>query len=511
MKSRTFYTGRNILWGYVSSTVTILLSFLSRTVFIYTIGIEYLGINGLFTSILGVLSLTELGIGTAMNYSLYKPVAEGDREMVKSLMKLYKTAYRWIAIVVLCLGMILLPFLDKLIKGAEGLRYIKLYYSIFLFNTVSSYFVSYKYGLINAEQKNYIITNITTVFNVITNITQIVFVLLFKRYIVYLFLQASFQLAQKIYIAIYINKTYPYLQEKNVVSLGMDETRKISRNVRALIFHKIGEISVNQTDNIIISAFIDVTSVGLVSNYTLITSTVNTFVNVIFNGTTGSLGNLFATADRKKQLQVFKVMDFVGFWIFSFASIAIVALVQPFISLIWGEKYTLPLTVVGLFILNNYMVGLRISINNIKIAGGIFERDKYLAIIQSITNLVLSIVLVRKIGLVGIFIGTIVSGAVPSLIRPYIVFKELFQEESVQYYVLYLKRLILTVAIAVLCYVISKNIMRNMIWQAFIVDALIIGVLPNVVFLLLYGRSEEFKYLLTMVKAYFIRKNRIVH
>ena len=166
---------------------------------------------------------------------------------------------------------------------------------------------------------------------------------------------------------------------------------------------------------------------------------------------------------------------------------------------------------VGLFILNNYMVGLRISINNIKIAGGIFERDKYLAIIQSITNLVLSIVLVRKIGLVGIFIGTIVSGAVPSLIRPYIVFKELFQEESVQYYVLYLKRLILTVAIAVLCYVISKNIMRNMIWQAFIVDALIIGVLPNVVFLLLYGRSEEFKYLLTMVKAYFIRKNRIVH
>ena len=230
-------------------------------------------------------------------------------------------------------------FLNNLIKGAQGIIHLKLYYLIFLFNTVSSYFVSYKYGLINAEQKTYIVTNITAIFNVVMNIVQIILIVIFNNYVFYLLTQAIFQLFQKIYMAFYINNKYPYLREKNTIPLSKEEKTNISKNVRALIFHKIGEISVNQTDNIIISAFINIITVGLVSNYMLTISTVNIFVNIIFNGMIGSLGNLFAVESKEKQFQIFKVMDFVGYWIFSFSSVSIISLIQPFIELMWGREY----------------------------------------------------------------------------------------------------------------------------------------------------------------------------
>lgn len=503
MKSRILYTGKNIFWGYISSFLTILLSFVCRTAFIRTIGVDYLGINGLFTSVLGVLSLTELGIGTAMNYSLYKPVADNDTEKIKSLMKVFKSAYRIVALTVAVLGLVIIPFLDVLVKGAEGIKHVKIYYLVFLFNTVSSYFVSCKYSLVNADQKHYVITNITAVFNIAMHAFQIAALFVFKSYVVYLGLQALIQLIQKLYTAIYINKHYPYLKEKEVPPLENTEKKKIISNVKALILHKIGEISVNQTDNIIISAFVNVTTVGLVSNYTLITNTVNTFVNVAFGGTTGSLGNLFASDDKDKQYKVFRTMDFVDFWIYSFSSVALFALIQPFISLMWGAEYILPISVVALFILNNYMLGQRITINNIKVAGGIFDQDKYLALIQSIVNLVVSVALAFKFGLIGVYIGTIVSGVVPSLVRPYIVYKNLFRTKVFEYYISYFVRLTLTALMCICAYFSVNAIMAELTWLRFFICVVIVAIAPNLILFVLYFRTNEFKYLLSILKGLF--------
>ena len=495
MKSRVLYTGKNIFWGYISSVLTILLSFICRTAFIRTIGVGYLGINGLFTSVLGVLSLTELGIGTAMNYSLYKPVAENDIEKIKSLMDVYKTAYRIVAFVVAGIGLAILPFLNVLVKGAEGIEHVKIYYLIFLFNTVSTYFVSYKYSLVNADQKHYVISNISAVFSVLMHFFQIFILVAFKSYILYLILQAFMHLAQKVYTAIYIDKRYPYLKDKNVKPLEKGEKNKIIGNVKALMLHKIGEISVNQTDNIIISAFINVTTVGLVSNYTLITNTVNQFVNIIFNGTIGSLGNLFASGDKEKQYKVFRTMDFADFWIFSFSSVALFSLVQPFISLMWGSQYKLPLAFLSLFILNNYMMGQRISVGNIKAAGGIFKQDKYLALIQSAVNLGVSVVMALKFGLVGVYIGTIVSGLIPSIMRPYIVYKNLFDKKIREYYLDYIVRIVLTAIMCVGGYWFVGFITADASWIRFFIAVAVIGIVPNLILLLLYFKSEEFKYL----------------
>jgi len=331
--SRTTSAAKNIVWGYIGNFATMITSFLSRTVFIYTIGVTFLGINGLFLNILGVLSFSELGIGTAMNYSLYKPVAEGDTEKIKSLMHLYRSAYRLIALVVTVFGLVLLPFLPYIIKGEEGIRYIPIYYLIFLFNTVSSYFVTYKYGLINAEQKGYLLTNINSISSFAIALIQIFVLLIFRNFLLYLLVQAVAQLIQKVFTASYINKKHPYLSEKNVQKLEDSEKQALKTNVKALIVHKIGDISVYQTDNILISAFINVTLVGLISNYNLLLSTVTGFSSIIFNSLTAGFGNIIATESKEKQLQIFNVYHFLGFWLYGFIAICFIVLVQPFITL----------------------------------------------------------------------------------------------------------------------------------------------------------------------------------
>ena len=495
LKSRLVYTGKNVFWGYAGSIVTALMSFVLRTAFIHTIGIDYLGINGLFTSVLGVLTLTELGIGTAMNYSLYKPVSENDTEKIRVLMHLYKRAYRVVAAVVAGLGLIILPFLKYIIKGADGIEYVSIYYLVFLFNTVSSYFVSYKYSLVNADQKNYLVTNITAVSTVLMNVVQIAVLTVFKSYIFYLVTQTVFQLAQKIYTSYYIDRRYPYLKDKSACAPDRSETEKIKKNVKGLILHKVGEISVYQTDNIIISAFINIATVGLVSNYTLIINAVNSFVNVAFSSTTGSLGNLFATDDNEKHHEIFNVLDFIGFWIFGFTSVAIFALAQPFITLIWGGKYVLPIAVVSLIMLNNYLVGQRISVNNIKVAGGIFTQDKYLSIMQGIVNLAVSVVLAKRFGILGVYIGTIVSGLIPSLLRPYIVFKNLLGVSAASYYKRFFVRLLLICVTAVLCLYINLALLSHMTWPRFFTAAFITAIIPNIIIFVLYRKTKEFAYL----------------
>ncbi|MDE7287171.1 MAG: polysaccharide biosynthesis protein, partial [Lachnospiraceae bacterium] len=178
---------KNIAFGQIGNFTTQILNFVLRTMFIHHLGDTLNGVNGLYTNMLSVLSMAELGIGTALNYSLYKPVARGDIEKIKSYMQLYKKAYRIIGIVVAVLGIACSPFLPYIIKNSEGIpvRDLTLYYYIFLFNTVSTYFVSYKYSLINAEQKNYIQTNIITITKMITVLLQMVVIVVTGNFYVY--------------------------------------------------------------------------------------------------------------------------------------------------------------------------------------------------------------------------------------------------------------------------------------------------------------------------------------
>ena len=373
---------KNIAFGQIGNLITQILGFVLRSVFIAHLGDTLNGINALYTSILSVLSMAELGVGTALNYSLYKPVANKDYEKIKSYMQLYKKAYRTIGLVIAVIGLAISPFLPYLVKQPEGVsvRDLTLYYYIFLFNTVSTYFVAYKYSLVNAEQKNYIQTNIITITKMIKVSLQIVVILTTGNFYIYLLTAAGVELLQKIFVSRYLDKRYPYLKDKDVTGLSKEETGEIVRKTKALVFHKVGDVARLQTDSMIISGFINVTLSGFVDNYNLIMNSVANVVNIIFNSVLSSFGNLIATESKEKQYQIFKVYRFAACWIYGFAAIGFSMLLTPLIGLWLGEEKTLAFAVVICILIDFYFKGDRIVLSNFKTAAGVFEQDKYLAL-----------------------------------------------------------------------------------------------------------------------------------
>ncbi len=483
--------------------MTQLLNFVLRTIFIAHLGDTLNGVNGLYANILSVLSMAELGIGTAMNYSLYKPVAQGNIGKIKSYMRLYKKAYSIIGIVIAVIGLLISPFLPYLVNQPEGVstRDLTLYYFIFLFNTVSTYFVAYKYSLVNAEQKNYIQTNILTLTKMITVILQIIVILTTGNYYAYLLTAAAVELLQKIFVSIYLDRRYPYLKDKDAEKLSAGETGEIVSKTKALMCHKIGDVARLQTDSMIISGFINVTLSGFVDNYNLVLNSIANVVNIIFNSVLSSFGNLFATETKEKQYRIFKVYRFAACWIYGFTAVGFSMLLTPFVGL-WlrDTGKTLAFSVVICILIDYYFKGDRIVLSNFKTAAGVFEQDKYLALIQGGVNLVISIVLVQKIGLMGVYIGTIVSGLIANVTKPVIIYKVILQQPVKEYFVDSLKYLAAVAANFGVLSGIKMLVMGEVTVASFGVMFVIICVVFNASFLVLFGRTEEFGYLWGIVK-----------
>lgn len=502
-QGRVQHAAKNILFGQAGNLVTLILGFVLRTVFISHLGDTLNGVNTLYTSILSVLSMAELGIGTALNFSLYKPVAEKNIEKVKSYMQLYKKAYMVIGVVIAVIGIGISPFLPYLVKSPEGVtvKQLTLYYFIFLFNTVSTYFVAYKYSLVNAEQKNYIQTNIITITKMITVSLQIAVILITGNFLVYLLTAAIVEFLQKIFVSIYLNKRYPYLKDKDVVPLTKEETGEIVKKTKALVLHKVGDVARLQTDSMIISGFINVTLCGIVDNYTLVINSVANVVNIFFNSVISSFGNLIATESKDKQNSLFKVYRFAANWIYGFATIGFLLLLSPLIELWLGEKHLLPTAVISLVLIDFYFKGERIVLSNFKTAAGVFEQDRYLAIIQGVVNLIISIALVIKMGLAGVYIGTIVSGLIANITKPIIIYKYILNRSCKSYFTDSVKYLVfMGVSFGALYFVKGLVMPQITIW-GFAIMIVIITVVFNGLFLLVFGRCEEMKYLLQTVKA----------
>ena len=467
-----------------------------------------LGINGLYTGVLTMLSLAELGIGTALNFSLYAPVARKDYEKIKSYMLFYKNAYRAIAAVVACIGLVLVPFLKYFIKnpGNYGMKELTVYYLIFLFNTVSTYFVSYKYSLVNAEQKNYIQTNVLTLTKLITVVLQLVVLLLTSNFLLYLLTAAAVELLQKIYVNHYLNKLYPYLKDKNVTPLDKQERREIADKTKALVYHKVGDVARLQTDSIIISSFIRVSLVGIVDNYTMVINSISGFVNIIFNSVISSFGNLIATESEERQFEIFKVYRFVANWIYGLSAVGFFVLLSPLVYLWLGEGWMLSNAVIALILIDYYFKGDRIVLSNFKTAAGVFEQDKYLALIQGAVNLVISIALVQSMGLAGVYIGTIVSGLIANVTKPFIIYKVCFHRGVKGYFIDTLKNLGVLAVVLLIVLPISNMLLGDITILSFIGVAALIMVTYNLLFLVLYHKTKEMEYLLGVVKQKIKRK-----
>lgn len=495
MAGRTKKAALNIGSNLIVQILKTILSFVTRTVFIYCLGQESLGLNGLFTNILSMLSLAELGVGTAINFSLYEPLAKNDTKKISVLMTFYKKAYMIIGTIVLILGIILIPFLHIFIRDIVAISDVYIIYLLFLANTVSSYFISYKETLLAADQKNYKLTKINTLFLFISSIVQIIILIIFKKFVIYLLSQFILQLIQKIFVNKFISNEYKNVSFNSCEKIDDNDMKLIEKNVKAMVFHKIGDYCINGTDNLIISSFINIVTVGIYSNYLTILSLLTAFTTLFFNNLTSSIGNLLVTESNEKKYEIFKKINFVGFVMYGYCSVILINVFNDFITLWVGKEYCFNFWIVLSIVISFYITGQRIAPHTLKSAAGLYDIDKFTPLIQSVINLVVSIVLVQYIGILGVILGTIVSSlAVPSWQRPYIVYKYVLNKPFIKYLHSYIKNIILLAIITLISYFIGTFIFINNLFVIFILKIMITSIIYGLIICIFYRKSDEFKY-----------------
>jgi O-antigen/teichoic acid export membrane protein len=434
-KSRTQYSAYNTSIALFSRAAAILMGYVVRVVFTHVLSENYVGINGLFTDILNVLSLSEMGIETAISFALYKPIADGNTEAQKSIMHLYQWFYRFVAVFVAAAGICVIPFMDILIKNKPDIPHLTYIYILYLFNTVLSYLFVYKRTLLDAHQLMYIGTLSKTISWVLQDIVQIAVLLLTKNFILYLYVYILTTLFSNIYISKKAERIFPFLRDKNIAPVEKQERKHILKNIRAMMMHKIGDVIVNNTDNLLISSFVGIASVGCYSNYYLLIGSVQQVLNETFQGITASVGNLGATASKERVQTIFSSVFLLNHWLFSFAAICLFELLNPFIVLSFGEKYLFTTDIVWILCINFYIRGLTRSCLIFRNSLGLFWYDRYKSIAEALINLIVSIILAQRFGTFGVFMGTFISTVTTTLwIEPFVLYKYHFQTPVFPYY-----------------------------------------------------------------------------
>ena len=493
--SRTQKSIINTTVSIASQIIIILLGFISRRVLIYSVGVEYLGINGLMTNILTIFSLAESGIGMAIGYSLYKPLAENNIEKIKSLMRFYRNTYRALACLTGLIGGVFYPFLPIFLKGNTA-QDANIIYLLFLGSSVCSYLWSYKITLNSSDQNKYLYTIANTVTQILVLIIKVFILYFTQNYILYLCLELGSTLIKNIIFSLILDKRYPYLKEKNVQKLGQEEKKKLFKNIKALFLGKIGYILSQCSDNLVISSIVNITSVGLYSNYTTLISSVSGFVTTFSGGVTASMGNLIASETKEKSYLVYKQIDFINFWMYTFSSICLLCLTEPFIKLWLGEDYVLSAAVLEITVLTFYLKGINSGIDIVKNASGLYYPDRYIPIMEALMNLIISIIFAFRYGLLGVLIGTLVSFVCFSFwIKPYFVYKYIFKINFVEYIKWEGKKIILSIFIGIVLYYSCLNITFSNVYMEFIVKLILCTCLSNIFLVAIFFKTKEFQYI----------------
>ena len=492
---------KNTIAAMSSNILTIIIGLIAQAVFIRILGTEYLGINGLFTNIISMLGIVELGIGSAIVYNLYKPIANRDKETIKSLMNFYKKAYHIIALVVFIIGISIIPFLSYFIGETIVDININLVYLLFIIDIVCSYLLTYKRSLLYADQKNYIINIIHMIYLVTLNISQLLLLYITKNYYLYLGIKIILRIIENVVITIIVNKKYSYLKEKNIKKLDKKIEKDIFQKVKALFFHKIGSFIVLGTDNLIISRYLGIITVGLYSNYYMIINALNTLFSQALTALTPSVGNLLVEKKTKKNFEVFRKVRFINFWIATFTFVALLIIMNSFITIWIGEAYLLSNLVLITLVINFFMTMMRNSYSTFKEAAGIFHEDRYVPIIESFVNIVASIILLKYFGLAGVFMGTIISGLILWCYSyPRFVYKKLFCRSYLSYIKETISYIILFILILIISYKISNIYTFYNIWVQLLYNIIVSLIIPNIILLIIFYKNDNLKYYYRLFK-----------
>ena len=505
--SRTANSTINFAVNIIYQFVIIILAFFSRRVFIESLGVEFLGINGLFTNIITVLSLSELGVGAAIHYSMYKEIADGNKERLKALTTYYKTLYNRIALIVFIVGIAILPFLRFIINLEKNIDHIELYYLISLLGTVSSYLFVYKTSIVSADQSEYKIKSINMIIRFLITVLQIVSLVVFKNYFIFIVIELLLGIIGNFICAKLAEKWYPFIKEN--AELSKAEKKEIWTNIKAMFVYKVSCVFLNNTDNIIISVIVGTNYVGYNSNYYMISNKINAIINMLFGAIRPSIGNFNAQAPAKEQYGLFKNVSFMAYWLYSFATIGVFFCGEDFIRIITASNsFVLGFPIILATSLNLYVGVLKSAIGMYRETTGLFKLSKYVIFVSSIINIVLSIILGNIYGLFGVLIATFISRLVCDVwYEPYIMFKKMFNVSPKEFYLCQVKYAILTIILVAILYPLISFITIDNLYFRIILKFIVCTLIVNTIYLILYHKNEQFIYLknkiITILKAIF--------
>lgn len=486
---------KNIKYSTITYLLKLVLQFTVRLVFVRSLPLEYLGINGLFTNLLAMLSLAELGLGPAIVYSLYKPLAEKDTEMIKALMLLFQKAYNCIAILIIGAGLCVVPWLGWFIKGS-AVADIDWFYIFFLLNAGVSYFYSYKRNLLIADQKQYINSIYQSTGQIVLAVLQIISLLIYPSYWLYIILMILVTVSENYAAAKKADKVYPYLQDTNVQSLNRGIKNTIVRNTKAMIAHKIGGMAVFSTANLILAKFVGLVAVGLYSNYSLVLGAANSFASQFFSSITAGIGNLIALESDKKKADIFKVTEFMVAWQAMIVGCGFYVLFNVLIELWLGKQFLFDDAIVTWLIINFYLMYMRKAVLTFRDASGLYWEDRYKPLAEAVVNLVASVYLTIHCGVIGVIWGSIISTLLTCFwVEPYVLFRNSIDIKLKDYFKDYFKYTAVTFFTAVF----SKWLYGKLFIEVTIIN-FVLGVglcllLSNTIWIVLFRKREEMKYL----------------
>lgn len=492
--SRTKYSVLNIATGIGGYVLNTILGFICRMVFVRCLSADYLGVNGLFTNILTMLSLAELGVGGAIVFALYKPLASNDQEKIASLMKVYAKAYRSIGALIFSIGLALMPFISLIIQEQPNIsESIYLLYIINLFNTASSYFFSYRSSLLIAAQRNYIVSGINYAVTIIQSIIQMAFLLLFRNYLGYLLIQTVGTFVYNIIVSWVAIKQFPYIQSNDAKPLPKEDQRVLFSNIRDLMIYKVSSLMVNSTDNILITFFSGLATTGIASNYTLLVNTLNSLLGQVFNGLTASIGNHNASESVERRYELFKLLNLTNFWMFGWGALGIFFCSSDLVQVCFGEKYVLSPEIPFVMALNFFSVGMMNTVWTYKHTLGLFHYGRFIQFFTGVLNVVFSVILGTYWGLFGILFATFIARAMTSLwYDPYAVFKYGFHC-PIGEYVRKIVKYILVLTVAFLgCWLCFQFVDRLPLAASIFLKLVLCSAIANVTFFFAFRHTPEF-------------------
>lgn len=497
--NRTAKSTKNVIYAVLIQGITTFLSFVVRTALMKTLGIQAVSLNGLFTEVIAMLSLTEMGVGTAIVYNLYKPLAENDQKKICQLMNLFKKAYLIIALATFLIGAVVAPWIQYLVNSLDySVSYIRLVYMLFVLQTAATYLFSYKTALLNADQKKYIVSLVTVIVKAIGTVVLVLILILCHNFVLYLIGNVFMNIAINLVASIVVDRDYPYLKDEG--ELPKEEKKVVFSNVKNLFIRTLSGKITNSTDNILISALVNTLQVGFYSNYALFLNVMKQFAIQIIGGITGSLGNMMATESSEHCALTLKKLTFMFYSAGTVLCLGFYMCLPAVIEIWIGKEFLLPQSVLFICCYVNFLEFVSRPLWEIMTVSGLFAKDKNISIIGSTANLIISIVLGKKMGINGIFIGTICTYLIQIVLKIRLLYRERFHISFRDYYKMWLEMCLNTVLLLFLMTVIRNSIVIDNCYFAILVYGVIAVVIGILSIATVWRKTTEFKYTLRFIR-----------